>query len=315
MKIAVTGASGVVGRFITRASLLAGHEVTTLGRAPLASDRPGLQFRSWTLGETPDLTGHDALIHAAFRHIPGRFRGGEGDDPDGFRRDNVDGSLRLAEAAAGGGVGRMLFLSSRAVFDGYPAGTSLTEDLPVAPDTLYGEVKAAVEDALSAMNSPSFRTVSLRATGVYGQPPGGAPHKWSDLFAAFLRGEAVAPRIATEVHGDDLARAALNLLSALASQVDNPAASTRPGHDGPDPRRLPPAVHVSDLILDHRDLLMRLAARAGRPTPSNLPERSDPSNVSVLNCETLLRLGWSGGGLDRLDRTITDIVSGGRADF
>ena len=135
MRIALTGATGIVGGFIALAARAAGHELNPL---------PG--FR---LGQVPDLTGHDALIHAAFAHEPGRYRGGEGDDPARFRRLNLDGSIRLFQAAAEAGVGRIVFLSSRAVHDGHPPGTRLTDDLPPAPTTLYGEVKAGAEAALA----------------------------------------------------------------------------------------------------------------------------------------------------------------------
>jgi nucleoside-diphosphate-sugar epimerase len=119
MRIALTGASGIVGGFALRAALAQGHEVTVLDRAS-----------GYVLGDAPDLAGHHALIHCAFAHVPGRYRGGEGADAQGFRRDNLDGSIRLFDAAAAAGVGRILFLSSRAVHDGHPPGIALSDDLP-----------------------------------------------------------------------------------------------------------------------------------------------------------------------------------------
>lgn len=235
MRIALTGASGVVGRFIAHFAAMAGHEVTAFGRRPVSIGALTLPFRAWQLGEPVDLRGQDALIHAAFLHKPGRFRGGEGDDPAGFRRANIDGSLQLFREARDEGVGRAIFLSSRAVFDGHPPGTRLTETLPPAPTSLYGEAKAAVEASLADMNGRGFRTASIRATGVYGQAPAGPPHKWADLFKSFLAGEPMVPRIATEVHGIDLAAAVLLVLSALAEKEeeartrDEPTAVPRPG--------------------------------------------------------------------------------------
>ncbi|MFD2844071.1 NAD-dependent epimerase/dehydratase family protein [Paracoccus cavernae] len=119
MKIVITGAKGLVGGAIAQAAEAAGHAVTRLSRP------------DYHLGDRPDLRGHDALIHAAFSHVPGRYRGGEGDDPQGFLRDNLEGSVALFEAARESGVGQVLFLSSRAVHDGHPEGSPLPDDLPL----------------------------------------------------------------------------------------------------------------------------------------------------------------------------------------
>lgn len=254
MKVGVTGATGLVGRFITEALLAAGHDVTVLGRRPVK----GARFQPFTLGDAPRLQA-DVLVHAAFSHEPGRYRGGEGDDPEGFRTANLEGSLRLLD----GFGGRKIFLSTRAVYGDHPAGTILTEDLAIRPDTLYGEVKAEVE---------GHATVSLRATGVYGP---GIGHKWQGLFGDFLAGRPISCRVATEVHGADLAAAVLMLLE-----------------------RGQGIFNLSDLLLDRRDLLAEVAVITG--CTHDLPQRADASFVSVMDCGKLLSLGWQPGGWGRL---------------
>ena len=77
------------------------------------------------------------------------------------------------EAAVRDGVGRVVFLSSRAVHDARPAGTPLPDGTPVAPQSLYGRVKAEAEAGLAALDGAGFRTASIRATGIYG--PGRSP--------------------------------------------------------------------------------------------------------------------------------------------
>lgn len=265
MKVALTGGTGLVGRFLADAARAAGHDVTLLSRNPA----PG-ELRYDLTGEVPDLTGHDALIHAAFQHAPGRYRGGEGTDPADFLAANRDGSLRLFAAARQAGVARALFLSTRAVYGDHPAGTLLTEDLELRPDTLYGQMKADVEQGLAALSSPTFSTASLRATGVYGP---GQNHKWTDLFANFHAGRPISPRVATEVHGADLAAAALLLLEAPASDL---------------------AYNVSDLTLDLHDLLAEVARLTGCTAP--LPPRADAAAVSAMDCTRLRALGWRPGG-------------------
>lgn len=268
MKLALTGASGLVGRWIARAAVEAGHDVDPL---------PG-----WRLGQPVDLSRKDALIHAAFRHVPGRYRGGEGDDPDGFIAANLSGTLDLFQAARDQGVSRVIFLSSRAVHDGHPAGTELPDDLPPAPLDLYGQVKARAEAALASMAGAHFRTASLRPTGVFGP---GRPQKWASLISDFLNGNPAPPRVATEVHGADLGDAAMRVLA-------DPAMSG--------------AYNVSDIILDHHDLLAGVAALTG--APAQPPARSDASLLRVPRCDRLAALGWNPKGWERLHADLPAII-------
>lgn len=269
MRIALTGASGLVGGFIAEAARAAGHDLVLLSRHP---ERPG-DRRFDLLGPPPPLEDVEALIHCAFLHEPGRYRGGEGRDPDTFCRANLDGTLRLFEAMAGR---RIVFLSSRAVFDGYPPGTVLAETLAPRPDSLYGEVKAAAEAALAALDG-----ASLRATGVYGPGP---DHKWRRLFEDFRAGRPIPPRVATELHGADLAAAALLLLETAQTG----------------------AFHASDLLLDRHDLLAEVARIAAIDRP--LPPRADASQVSRLDCRRLAALGWRPGGRDLLRETLAAMI-------
>jgi UDP-glucose 4-epimerase len=210
MKALVTGGTGLVGRYIVETLLDAGYDVSVAGRSAPADDlfsRP-VAFRSATLD--PDGTGHglfdgiDAVIHAAFDHLPGRYRGGEGDDPERFRRINLDGSIRLFEAASARVSSVSVFLSSRAVYDGVTPGTPLTEDLPLQPTfALWRNQASGRAGARVALNAPGFTTSSLRLTGVYGDL---RPNKWDGLFADYLAGRRVPVRAGTEVHGRDVGK-------------------------------------------------------------------------------------------------------------
>lgn len=276
MRLLLTGAGGYLGRFIAANARAAGDHVTALGRHDAGLDG----FIPFDLGHAPPrLPRADALIHGAFDHVPGRYRGGEGDDPAGFMARNRDGSTRLFDAAQAAGIGRVVFLSSRAVYGPHPPGTSLTEDMPPAPDTLYGQMKAAVEDDLAARSAPGFTPVSLRITGVYGQATPGGPHKWADLLADFTAGRPIAPRRGTEVHGACMANA---VRLALTLPPDKIAGRV---------------FNVSDLDLDQRDLLALYADLHGLDRP--LPDRvADAPNA--MDCSELCALGWRPIGMDRL---------------
>ncbi len=256
MRVLITGARGLVGRFFVADCRAAGDEVLTLGRR-------GADIE-WRLGQGGALPAADLLIHCAFDHLPGAYRGGEGSDPEGFWTRNFDGTLRLLADARAAGVTRFVFLSSRAVYDGAP---SLDEDAVLAPNSLYGRLKWETEQHLATFG-PDIRALSLRATGVCGLPPGGSAHKWQDLFADYLAGRATPPRAATEVHGTDLAAAARLLLNADAS--------------GP--------FNVSDMVLDRRDLLAEVARLTRCPYP--LPAR-DTAPVRAMPTTRLRALGWS----------------------
>lgn len=266
MRIALTGASGLVGRF-----LLAGldGEVITFGRNA---------DRFWNMSDSaPKLTGFDALVHAAFAHEPGRYRGGEGDDPAGFLSANLDGTRRLFDAAVRDGVHHVVFLSSRAVFDALPDTTPLTERTMPNAASLYGQVKIAAENHLFSL---PITGIGLRATGIYGPGPN---HKWRGLFDDYLAGRPVPPRRGTEVHGADVASACNILL--------------KKGKTGPS--------HVSDLLLDRRDLLTEVKALTNSEHP--LPARAT-SPVNPLICKVLPGLGWEPGGMERLRADLPEML-------
>lgn len=293
--ILVTGGTGTVGRFIVEGLLTAGHDVMVAGRhAPaLGLFTRDVGFRVAAL--SPDgppaglFDGAEALVHAAFDHVPGRYRGGEGDDPEGFRARNLIGTQRLFEAARDAGLSRAVFLSSRAVYGRQPPGARLFETTVPDPDTLYGEVKLRGEAALSALCGPGFTGASLRVTGVYGLPGPGAAHKWSGLFADYLAGREIAPRAGTEVHGEDVAAAVGRLLeapaSALAGQVYN----------------------VSDLVIDRRDILAPL--KAARQCPHPLPPAADATALNVMDTSRLEALGWRPGGRAAFEAVISELTA------
>ena len=278
MHVLITGASGIAGRFIVEGLEAAGHRITRLGRHP--GNVP------WSLADLePRLPPADALVHAAFHHAPGAYRGGEGDDPQTFLRLNQDGSQALFAAARDAGIPRTMLLSSRAVYGDHRRGEILEETDPLVPDSLYGEMKAALERSVLAYPGG----IALRATGLYGQPPGAATHKWADLFGAFLAGAPVTPRQGTELHGADLAGAVACLLKASA-----PAPGTG-------------LYNASDLLLDRRDLLDRLARLTACAHP--LPPRASGPPPGVMATDRLRRLGWRPGGLTRLEAFLEAVAS------
>jgi nucleoside-diphosphate-sugar epimerase len=129
-RVLVTGANGFVGLPLCERLTRAGVEVVAGVRRPSASlaalaalTPPGAEGRLrqvelGDLGAAPDwssaLTAVDAVVHLAARvHVPGTAP-----DPAAFHRVNVEGTMRLAQAAARAGVRRLVFISSVKAKDG-----------------------------------------------------------------------------------------------------------------------------------------------------------------------------------------------------
>lgn len=294
----VSGATGYIGRFIVEQLLSSGHQILVLGRTKpadsLFSQPVDFAHMSLSQGEFDPaiFDGYGGFIHTAFDHIPGRYRGGEGDDPDRFIRLNHAGSMALFEAAKTAGVARVLFLSSRAVYGPQTQGAPLYETTDTHPDTVYGQVKLQTEQALAALASvadPHFLPIIIRATGVYGAASTAGPsdHKWHELFGDFTADKTIAPRAGTEVHGDDLAKAVELLLTTEATKLINAA-------DGD----TAPIFNVSDILLDRQELLQTYrdmnAFNGGQ-----IPQTVDVTQYNSMDCSRLKSLGWQPRG--RLD--------------
>lgn len=283
MRVLVAGGTGQVGRFIVEDLRSAGHAVTLLGRGPIR----GLSFHPWGLAEREVVVPEaDALVHCAFDHVPGAYRGGEGDDPARFMALNHEGSAALFAAARAAGIGRWVLLSSRSVYGDHRRGEILRETDTPAPDSLYGEMKLAVEREMHRIAAGAATACALRATGVYGLATGAQGHKWQGLFADYLDGRPVPPRIGTEVHGADLAAAVRLVLEMEAGLV-------------------PPVCNVSDILLDRNDLLARVRRRTGAALP--LPDPFEGTPPGIMATERLRGLGWIPGGFARLDAFLAEL--------
>lgn len=290
-RIIVSGASGILGRFIVEGLLAQGHEVLALGRHKPAEDffsRP-VAFKQISLAdmvyEPEDFLGYDGFVHTAFHHERGKYRGGEGDKPEEFQLYNHDGSMALFNAVKRAGVERAVFLSSRAVYGVQEAGACLVETIEPKPDTLYGFVKLRTEQALCELSGEKFLPIILRATGVYGPVKPPLRDKWQELFDGVEAGKKIAPRVGTEVHGEDLAGAINTLLAAKSDDLANVAANEKA-----------PIFNLSDILLDRRELLGTYA-KLKVLDDVELPAIADASTYNAMDCSRLKALGWQPRGI------------------
>ncbi|ARO25539.1 NAD(P)-dependent oxidoreductase [Rhizobium sp. S9] len=292
MKVLVSGGTGLVGRYVVEELLAAGYQVIVGGRrAPLPRffSRP-VEFAALSLDPEKDPIDvfDDAyfFVHAAFSHVPGKYRGGEGDDPKSFHRLNLDGTVRLFEAAKRAGTRRCVFLSSRAAYGDHPPGTELVETMLPKPETLYGQIKLDAEGALTHLSAPGFAGVSLRATGVYGDL---TPNKWDDLIADYLAGRPVAARAGTEVHGRDLGRAVRLMLETESTRISGEV------------------FNISDITVDTQDILAPI--RRETSGPHALPLPADKAALNPMNTAKIRALGWLPGGAPLFEETMRRLAA------
>lgn len=302
MIVAVTGATGIVGEFLLPALLAGGFHVRAMvhrttpevvGIEPHAN----LQWIPADLADVDSLLrltdGCDAVVHAAFEHVVGRYRGGEGDDPASFQAVNFDQTKQFFNALQDADIKRSIFISSRAVFDGYAENhDSIGDGAKTQPTSLYGEIKARTESFGNAIERIGFTT--LRPTGVYGIRNRPTLSKWWDLVKRTLQGSASnklwSDQLKTEVHGNDVAGAIALLLRASDSQVEGKA------------------FNCSDVAISEVQLveIARTIANGDRVDRLSLSRGKAPLNP--MSCEGLNELDWKPSGFSQVEKTIRGLV-------
>jgi nucleoside-diphosphate-sugar epimerase len=231
MLIAVTGATGFLGRYIVRDLAGAGHRLRCWYRP--SSDRSGFEevagSLEWLEGNLRDpagnaglIRGADAVVHAALEwEQRGGSRAAAQRDPDVFLQANLMGSLRLFQEAFAAGVPRFVFISTCAVHEVILADRPLDEAHPLWPTSHYGAHKAALEKFVHSYGlGHGWPVCALRPTGIYGRAHPASASRWFDLVGQVMRGEPVSSaKGGKEVHAADVARAVGLLLTADADRV------------------------------------------------------------------------------------------------
>jgi nucleoside-diphosphate-sugar epimerase len=237
MHIAITGATGFLGRYIVRHLAGAGHHLRCWYRP--SSDRAGFEHVAdsviWLPGGLGDAAattalvgGMDAVVHAAVQwQGPGNRRGESQGDIHAFLEANLMGSLLLFQAARQAGVARFIFISSCAVHDVILTDRPLDETHPLWAASHYGAHKGALEKFVHSYGlGQGWPICALRPTGIYGLDHPPTRSRWFDLVGQVVRGEPIATaKGGKEVHAADVARAVELLLGAdvktIAGQAYN----------------------------------------------------------------------------------------------
>ncbi|MDC7784644.1 NAD(P)H-binding protein [Rhodoplanes sp. TEM] len=162
--IALTGATGFIGRHLLQALPAQGFRVRALLRRPAALPAEATGAVIGDIARPQNmaaaLEGVDAIVHSAAL-TPGLT----GTPADDYRAMNTEATVALARAAQRAGVKRFVFLSSIRAQAGPTVAGVLTEASPEAPESEYGRSKLAAERGLAALD---LDWVALRPALVYG---------------------------------------------------------------------------------------------------------------------------------------------------
>ncbi len=269
--IALTGATGFIGRALLSDLRANGYRVRVLLRRPV-DEMPdadsaviGDLVRPINLGRA--LEDADIVVHSA-----GLANTMSGRPEDDYRTINTDATVALATAAHRAGARRFIFLSSVRAQTGYSATAVINEDSPPAPTDAYGRSKLAAEEGLAQVG---LDWTALRSALVYGEGVGGnmasllriarmhwplaLPHPAGrrSLLAVENLAQAVRATIETDqplgrafLVSDDGALDVAEIIAMLR------AGSGRLGLTLPLPARL---FHVTSSLLGYSDIFDRLS--------------------------------------------------------
>ena len=279
-KVLVTGGAGFIGSHVVEELVRDGQTVTVLDlkaadAAPnLAAVREQIEYVSGDIRDAAVMDqlcrAHTRIIHlAALVSVPESVA-----DPVTYNATNVDGTLQVFKSAAAGGVTRVVYASSAAVYG--DAGTAaVSETDPTDPRSPYAVQKLVNElYARYYSETTDLETIGLRFFNVYGdrQDP---TSSYSGIIT-ILRQHLLAGTEATifgdgeqtrdYIHVSDVARAcALALTNGTSGAVYNVATG-----------------HKTSL----NELVTQLSAAAGTPiNTTHGPERAGDVRHSLAEVQ------------------------------
>ncbi|WP_456281812.1 NAD-dependent epimerase/dehydratase family protein [Cupriavidus sp. JZ107] len=233
--VLLTGSGGFVGAALLRALEAVHVQRTCVVRG--GPGRPAAQRHELVVADDfadiesawPDSLRPDCVIHLAARvHV---MRDRAPDPLAAFRATNVEGTLRVARAAARAGARRFIYVSSIKAVAEIDPGRPLRESDTPAPADPYGISKREAEQALAELcRDHGMEWTVVRPPLVYGP---GVSANFRSLLGAVARGVplplayANAPRSLVAVD---------NLADALLACARHPAAAGKIFHvsDGED---------------------------------------------------------------------------------
>lgn len=203
-KVAVTGASGMIGRWIIQELIEQGCRIRALVRRDAGGEND-VEYIRGDITSVYDihtlLQGVDTIFHCAAELY----------DDELMERVNVTATRNLASIAADAGVSCLVHISSAGVV-GSSREAWIDETTPCMPTNAYEKSKYKAELELTNLDFKGMRVCVLRPTNVIDiQRPGvlsmACCNNWKDRLSVFIKGGEVVHLI----HAKDVANAAVYL--------------------------------------------------------------------------------------------------------
>lgn len=295
MRVAITGATGFVGRTLARQLVESKHELNCWYRedSDLSQLDPLRDHIQWIPGELADgssasslIQGCDAVVHSGLWRSGMSFQANEADVVE-YARVNILGTLELIEAAIKEGVKRFVFVSTCAVHDHILKDRPLDESHPLWANSHYGAHKAAIEKFVHSYGlGNGFPICAIRPTGIYGVARPVQQSKWFELVRNVVAGNSVEVNGGgKEVHVEDVGRAIQILLNAegVAGQ----------------------AYSCYDRYISQYDVAT-IAKRLSGSQSEIVGQPCQPKNE--IDSSKIKALGMEFGGESRLESTLSELV-------
>lgn len=217
MRVAITGASGVLGRGLAAKLLSQGHQVVGVARHRPESWLSAADFITADIRDAAAveraITGADVVAHCAWASSPG---------PDSRigAQVNIDGTRNVLEAMSNSGTGRIVFVSSAHVYRQGQSPATETDDL--APNSIEGQHQARVEQMLA---DSGVQWVSVRSALIVGRSVDNWVRRvWALPVFPCGSGDSVVQ----VVHVDDVLRLLIRAILRADSGAVNLAAAGQP---------------------------------------------------------------------------------------
>ena len=225
--VVVTGANGFVGSRVCAALVDRGATVrAVVRRGGTAPALAGVEERVGEFGD-PDFAAAvvvDASAVVTTVHPMGT-------DRETQHRVGVEGTPVLARAARDAGVGRLVHISTAAVYDRSPSAGDVDEASPLVGDDAddYAVTKRDTDAALADIDG--LTRILVRPPAILGA---GDTSIWNSLRPAQVRDDekarhAVPERSFAWVHVDDLAAFVADVASGRIEAADDPRSGPVPG--------------------------------------------------------------------------------------
>ncbi len=175
MKVLVTGGAGYIGSHTAFALKKAGHE-------PIVLDSM-VNGHAWAVKYGPlvkgDIGDSDLVVRVCAEHKPEAvihfaafIEVGESvANPAKYIENNYHKAQRLFDALCAGGVKRVVFSSTAAVYGTPVSDAPIAEDHPQNPINPYGEAKLLAEKHLRSLEGQGMRSLALRYFNAAGAAP------------------------------------------------------------------------------------------------------------------------------------------------